>query len=104
MRSKNKTARTGETPDLRERICDALDIVPDTLPRAGTVEIRGRNYVSIKEGGKILYYSPEKIKVALHRGAVSILGRRLVCTSYTPDTVRIDGYVCSVCFEDCADA
>ena len=51
-----------------------------------------------------IYYSPEKIKVALHRGAVSILGRRLVCTSYTPDTVRIDGYVCSVCFEDCADA
>ena len=72
--------------------------------KAGTVEIRGRNYVSRKEGGRILFYSPEKIRVALPQGSVSILGRRLVCTSYTPDTVRVDGFVCSVCFEDDGNA
>ena len=104
MKSKRKKRERGETPDLRERLCEALDMVPDTLPRTATVEIRGQNYVSIREGGRILFYSPEKISVALPQGSVSILGRRLVCTSYTPDTVRVDGFVCSVCFEEDTDA
>lgn len=89
-----------EKADLRERVCGALDIVPDTLPRAATVEIRGQNYVSIREGGRILLYTPEKITVALPKGAVSVYGKRLVCTSYTVGTVRVDGYVTSVCFEE----
>lgn len=97
-RRKRRSAENA--PDLRERICDALDIVPDTLPRAGTVEIRGRNYVSIKEGGRILYYTPEKITVALPNGAVSVCGKRLVCTSYTSGAVRVDGYISAVCFEE----
>lgn len=100
MRAKNQAKQRSEHPDLKERICGALDIVPDTLPRVGTVEIRGRNYVSIKEGGKILFYSPERITVALHRGSVTVSGRRLVCTSYTHGTVRVDGYVCAVSFEE----
>ncbi len=89
-----------EKADLRERVCEALDIVPDTLPGVATVEIRGQNYVSIREGGRILLYTPEKITVALPKGAVSVTGRRLVCTSYAVGTVRVDGYVTSVCFEE----
>ncbi|MBQ8850499.1 MAG: YabP/YqfC family sporulation protein [Clostridia bacterium] len=97
---KKQTKQNGEAADLRERLCRALDIVPDTLPRAGTVEIRGRNYVSIKEGGRILLYTPEKITVEIPNGAVSVLGKRLCCTSYTTGAVCIDGYVTTVCFEE----
>ena len=97
---RGKKRRADNAPNLRERICDALDIVPDTLPREATVEIRGRNYVSIKEGGSILVYTPERITVALPNGAVSVCGARLVCTSYTAGAVRVDGYVSSVSFEE----
>lgn len=97
MRSKDeKKERAG----VRERVCKALDIVPDTLPGSGTVEIRGRHSVSISEGGKILAYTPERVSVAAFGGQVSVLGKRLVCTSYCRGSVRIDGYVCSVVFEE----
>ena len=55
---------------------------------------------SIKEGGKILLYTPEKITVALGGGAVSVYGKRLECTAYTYGAVRVDGYISSVCFEE----
>ena len=95
-----KKRQGGARPDLAERLCGALDIVPDTLPRVGTVEIRGRNYVSIREGGKIILYTPEKITVAYGGGAVSVCGQRLECTAYTYGAVRVDGYISSVCFEE----
>lgn len=95
-----KRRRGEETPDIKERLCSALDIVPDTLPREGMVEIRGRNYVNIKEGGKIVLYTPEKITVELGNGTVSVCGKRLVCTSYSLGYVRVDGLILSVCFEE----
>lgn len=98
MKKENK--QLSERADLRERLCRALDIVPDTLPGAGTVEIRGRNYVSIREGGKILLYTPEKITVEIPDGSVSVLGKRLSCTSYTHGAVSVDGYVECVSFEE----
>ena len=100
MRSRKIKRRREDAPDLRERICEALDIVPDTLPRAATVEIRGRNYMSIRECGRILLYTPEKIAVELPDSTLCIVGRRLVCTSYSSGAVRIDGYISAVCFEE----
>lgn len=97
---KRKTKKNAERADLRERLCHALDIVPDTLGGAGTVEIRGRNYVNIKEGGRILLYTPEKITVDSPAGAVTVEGRRLVCTSYTTGAVTVDGFVERVSFEE----
>ena len=89
-----------ESPDIKERLLGALDIVPDTLPREGMVEIRGRNYVNIKGGGKILLYTPDLIRVELGVGCVSVCGRRLCCTSYYTGYVRVDGYIMSVSFEE----
>lgn len=95
-----KSRRGADAPDIKERICSALDIVPDTLPGEGMVEIRGRNYVNIKGGGKIVLYTPERISVELGEGEVSVIGRRLVCTSYNTGYVRVDGYITSVCLEE----
>lgn len=96
---KSNISRT-DRADIRERICRALDIVPDTFPKTGTVEIRGRNYVCIKECGRIILYTPEKITVAINNGAVSVYGKRLSCTSYSDNAVSIDGYVETVAFEE----
>ena len=95
-----KRQRRQDSPDLGERLSSAFDIVPDTLVGVGMVEIRGRNYVNIKEGGRIILYTPEKIRVEFGDGAVSVCGKRLVCTSYSVGYVRVDGLVSSVCFEE----
>jgi len=100
MGSEKSKKTRGERPDLRERLCHALDIMPDTLPRGWTVEIRGRNSISIKEGGSILTYTPEKISVKVPRGAVSVVGKRLCCTSYSSGSVGIDGHIDAVFLEE----
>lgn len=99
IRDKKREA-SEKRPDVRERLCKALDILPDMIPGCGMVEIRGRNLVSINEGGKILFYSPERISVKLKKGSVSVCGQRLACISYYPDSVGIEGYICSVTFEE----
>ena len=96
MKNTNKERKA----DLKERLCGALDIVPDTMPRTGMVEIRGRNSVCIREGGKILSYAPDCISVQMRGGDISVRGKRLVCTTYYKGVVRIDGYISSVSFSE----
>ncbi len=91
-----KKVRDPDTPDMRERLCRALDIVPDMIPGAGTVEIRGRNSVCIREGGRILHYTEELVSVEYGKGRVEVKGKRLCCTSYHSGVIRIDGLICSV--------
>lgn len=93
---KNKDRNT-----LPERICRALDLPADVLPRHTTVEIHGRSSVKICGGGAILLYSPSEIRIALRaeRGWVSVKGTSLCCNSYNSGAVGIDGRVCSVSFE-----
>ena len=90
MKTKNEA---NEKPDIKERLCKALDIVPDMLPREGTVEIRGRNSVLVREGGRILHYSDELVSVEYGRGRVEIKGKRLCCSSYYKGGIRVDGYI-----------
>ncbi len=87
-----------ERADLREVVCRTLDISPDALPRTGSIEIRGHHSVSVKEGGRILTYTPSEVSVEFDRGVVSIYGKRLVCSAYCRGTVRIDGRISSVVF------
>ena len=85
---------------VAERICRALDIEPDALPNSSLVEIRGRSAVSISGGGKILTYTDEEIRVASKKGAISIIGRHLICSSFCVGKIRIEGRIKSVKFED----
>lgn len=86
---------------LSERICRALDLPTDVLPRRTTVEIHGKSSVKICGGGAILLYSPSEIRIALcgERGWVSVKGVALCCNSYNSGAVGIDGRVSSVSFE-----
>lgn len=92
--------RNTEGESFRERVCRALDIPPDVFSGECVVEIRGRGAVSVSGGGKILLYTPEKIKISLSRGSVSICGKRLTCTSYHAGAVCIDGHIVTVTFEE----
>ena len=96
--TKRKNAKEGKL-GFSERICRALDIEPDVLPRASLIEIRGRSAVTVSGGGKILDYTDEEIKLALKSGAVAIRGKRLVCASFCAGKVRIEGRIEGVSFE-----
>ncbi len=96
MSNKGKKERVS----FRKRLAEALDIPPDGVCREGTVEIRGRGSVSVREGGRILRYTPTEVYIAYGKGRVSILGRSLTCTTYCGGLVRIDGCVGSVVFEE----
>lgn len=86
---------------ISERVCRALDIPPDLLPRRTNIEIHGRSSVKICGGGAILLYSPEEIRIALRgeEGWVSVKGIALRCNSYNVGAVGVDGRICSVSFE-----
>lgn len=94
---KHRGERCDRIP-FRNKLCDALDIVPDTLPRSANVMIRGKSTVYIENGGRILSYSTEEIMVSIPDGIVGICGKSLVCSAYTRGSVRIDGVITSVYF------
>ncbi len=100
MEREKREKKSEERASLRERLCSALDIFPDTVGSAAVIEIRGRNFVSVREGGRILLYTPETVRIRIPEGAVRIEGKRLVCTGYSAGAVNVDGYIERVSFEE----
>ena len=96
MKQKNKRE---ERAGFKERLCHALDIQPDIFPRGTLVEIRGRNSVTVKGGGRITLYTEEEIRLVLSDGELCVRGKRLCCSAYCRGATVIDGYVSSVGFE-----
>lgn len=96
----DKRKQRSDRADLREKLCAALDISPDLLPGGFSVDIRGRNLVSVAGGGKILLYNPERVSIAVPSGRVTIVGKRLSCVSYLAGTVDIQGHIDGVFLED----
>ena len=89
-----------ERENLRERLCRHLDIPPDFFGGESLVEIRGRGSVTVKGGGRILLYTPEEIRIALAKSVLSIGGEGLVCTSYYPGAIGVEGRIFQVSFEE----
>ena len=98
MNKDKKPEATRET--LAEKINRKLDISPDILPGGTLIAIRGRASLSVCGSTGIVLYTPTEIKLSLHRGALSVKGCRLVCTSYNAEELRIDGKINSVNFEE----
>ena len=96
--SEDSTSRKGRLT-LSERICGALDIQPDSIGKGGLIEIRGRSVVSVCGGGRILVYTPDRISIELYGTSVTVKGSGLVCISYNPGAVGIEGVIDSVCFD-----
>ena len=89
-----------EKRDIKERLCHALDIQPDVFPKESLVEIRGRNGVTVRGGGRMLTYTDVLIRMRLGKGILRIEGKRLCCTAYHVGAAVIDGRIDTVSFED----
>ena len=64
------------------------------------IELRGRGYIKIHGGGKLMEYTSEKIIVKRKKDSVAVDGERLRCVSYHPEAIIIEGRISSVCFEE----
>ena len=60
--------------------------------------LRGRHGVSVHGCRKILLYSPEEIRLQLHRDFLSVRGEGLFCSSFAFGTVEVKGEIDGVSF------
>ena len=95
-----KSSASGSRPSFAEKINKSLDIPPDILPYGTLISIRGRTSISVGGSVCILLYTPNEIKLSLHKETLSIKGCRLVCASYHAEEIRIDGRIDSVTFAE----
>ena len=97
-KSEKNNGKTGERERLSELVCRYLGVAPDFLPSESMIEIRGRSYIMVHGAGKIIYYTPEEIRIRLKKSSLSVKGRGLVCISYHVDSVGIEGKISDLCF------
>lgn len=83
-----------------ERICRAIDVLPESVSHTPCVEIHGRSLIKIRDGGRILLYTHEKIEVELPRtrDVLTITGNDLTCAFYNMGAVGIEGLIDAVSF------
>ena len=89
-------------PPIIERICRAIDVLPESVSHTHCVEIHGRSLIKITDGGKILTYTHEIIRIALphSKDVLTVTGKELTCAFYNMGTVGIEGTVDAVSFTD----
>ena len=89
-------------PPLAERICRALDIPPEAVSRTAYIELHGRTLLKIRDGGRILLYTAEKIKIALPRSKdiLTVIGSGLSCSFFNLGSVGIEGNILTITFDD----
>ena len=62
-------------------------------PARDTVVLCGQRSVTVYNCQKILFYSPCEIRLLVARRALSVVGERLYCSSFTGGTVTVDGRI-----------
>lgn len=83
-----------------ERICRAIDVLPESLSHTPCIEIHGRSLLKIKDGGRILLYTEEKIRIEMPRtrDILTVTGSELTCAFYNLGAVGIEGRIDGVSF------
>ena len=68
----------------------------DALAGNFRLEMRGRNSLMIFGCKKILEYFPKRISVETKDFQITVIGERLICTTFHQGTVCIEGFVCGI--------
>ena len=77
----------------REKMSVALDIPSDIFPKSTSVEIRGRESVTVNGGGAIDLYTDTEVRIARTDGQVIIRGARLCCRAFRRGFVTVTGRI-----------
>ena len=67
-------------------------------PLSDMTVLYGDRSASVRGCRGVLYYSPERVRLAVRGKRIEICGRDLRCVSFAGGSVRVEGTVCSVAF------
>ncbi len=81
-----------------EYLSAGAELSSDSLAGEVRIELRGKNLLFLGGCRRIVTYSPTLIVLSGKGDTVSIIGERLICTSYHGGTVSIEGAISSVSF------
>ena len=83
-----------------ERICRAIDVPPESVSHTPLIEIHGRSLLKINDGGRILLYTEEKIRIEMPktRDILTVTGKDLSCAFYNLGAVGIEGKIEGISF------
>lgn len=97
---KEKAMKEEKKPPLVERICRALDIPPEAVSHTPYIELHGKTLLKIRDGGKILLYTREKIKISLPhtKDILTVIGSELSCSFFNLGSVGIEGNIETLTF------
>ena len=70
----------------------------EAVPSRDTVVLSGQRSVTVYSCQKILFYSPCEIRLLVAKRALSVVGERLYCSSFTGGTVTVEGKIGAVRF------
>ena len=89
-------------PKFIERVCRAVDILPESVSHVPYIELHGKTLLKIRDGGKILLYSKALIKIALPntKETLCVVGENLSCSFYNLGAIGIEGRIDTVTFLD----
>lgn len=81
------------------RFWERLDLMDEPLPLQPLIELCGDRRVLIENHGGILEYGPERIRLSVRFGCVSIFGNGLKICRMQQRTLVISGRIASVVLE-----
>ena len=89
-----------EQNSLRERLCRALELPPEILPKSTLIELHGESLLKIQGAGSILLYTPDEIRIGIAKSKsfICVKGKGLSCSSYIMGSLGIDGKIRSIAF------
>ena len=92
MKQEKKTPTEGLIGRMKARYAS------DAMPTRDTVVLCGQRSVTVYSCQKILFYSPCEIRLLVAKRALSVLGERLYCSSFTGGTVTVEGKITEVSY------
>ena len=100
-RQSDGAARDGaDRCPLPEWLAVHLDVPADLFGGGLRLDLRGRHTLTVHGCCRIVDYTPTEIRLALRDAVLSVVGVRLICTSYIAGAVGIEGRIDAIRFED----
>lgn len=75
-------------------------VMREEMPCTDTAVLRGERCATVYGCHRILYYAPERICLAVGKRRVSVIGRELLCTSFSAGCVTVAGEVEGILYCD----
>ena len=77
-----------------------FSLLEDDLFCTDSILLRGEGSAVLYGCGRILFYGRERICFSMGRRSVSVFGKDLRCTVFSPAGVTVEGKIAGVCYCD----